>query len=103
MDHKDDPRLNSEIVCTNPLCWTTTEGQYIAETENLGGVVRPFDMVYQNITDAEIYKGFVLSRKPKFKGSFFFRRKNYHIGDLNLFYMNVRKNADTRVEAYFRQ
>jgi hypothetical protein len=37
----------------------------------------------------------------QFKGSFFFRKKNYHIGDLNLYYMNVRENAALRVEQYF--
>lgn len=96
-------QLNSEILCTNPLCWTTTEGQYAPKTLNLGGVVRPFTKVYPNITDAEVYQGVLLARKPKFKGSILFRRKNYHIGDLNLYYMNVRENARLRTEAYFRQ
>lgn len=103
LDHSDDKRLSKEIVCTNPLCWTTTEGQYVSKADNLGGVVRPFEKVYPAITDAEIYQGVLLSRKPKFKGSFLFRRKNYHIGDLNLFYMNVRKNVQTRTEAYLKR
>jgi len=103
LDHNADSRLNSEIVCTNPLCWTTTEGQYAPKSSNLGGVVRPFEKVYPAITDAEVYQGVLLARKPKFKGSILFRRKNYHIGDLNLFYMNVRQNAQTRTEAYFRE
>ncbi len=103
LDHSADTRLSKEIVCTNPLCWTTTEGEYVPKTGNLGGVVRPFEKVYPAITDAEVYQGVLLSRKPKFKGSFLFRRKNYHIGDLNLFYMNVRKNAQTRAEAYLKR
>lgn len=103
LEQKNADKFLSDILCTNPLCWTTTEGQYVPKTENLGGVIRPFEKVYPEVVDAEIYRGILLSRKPKFKGSFLFRRKNYHIGDLNLYYMNVRKNTHTRVDAYFRK
>lgn len=91
------------VVCTNPLAWTTIEGQYAPKTQNLGGVVRPFCAIRPQIVDAEVYNGILLASKPKFPGSFFFRRKNYHIGDLNLYYMNVRENARLRVEAFLRR
>lgn len=91
------------VVCTNPLTWTTSEGQYAPKSQNHGGVVRPFTSVLPEIVDAEIYEGVLLSCKPKFPGSAFFRRKNYHIGDLNLYYMNVRENAQERVQAYMRR
>ncbi len=91
------------VVCTNPLTWTTQEGQYAAKDKNLGGVVRPFSVVRPQIVDAEIHDGVLLSSKPKFPGSVLFRRKNYHIGDLNLYYMNVRENAQRRVGAFLRR
>jgi hypothetical protein len=91
------------IVCTNPLLWIVTEHEYAPKTLNKGGVVRPFERLYPGITDAEIHKGILLASKPKFKGSFFFRRKNYHIGDLNLYYMNVRENAQARAKAFSRR
>lgn len=100
---KNDPRLDKNIVCTNPLCWNTSEGKYCPKTDNKGGVVRPYSKIYSNIVDAEVYKGVLLSRKPKFKGSILFRRKNYHIGDLNLYYMNVRENAKVRAEAFYKR
>ena len=103
MAHKNDPRLDGNMMCTNPICWTIAEGQHCPKTDNKGGVVRPFEKIYPQIVDAEVYKGVLLSSKPKFKGSILFRRKNYHIGDLNLFYMNVRENAGTRADAYFRK
>jgi len=34
------------------------------------------------------------------RAAFFIRPKNYHIGDLNLFYLNIRENAALRVAAY---
>lgn len=103
LDHKSDPRLQSNIICTNPISWTTDEGKYAPKADNKGGVIRPFEKVYPQVVDAEIYKGILLSCKPKFKGSVLFRRKNYHVGDLNLYYMNVRENVALRTDAYFRK
>jgi hypothetical protein len=91
------------VVCTNPLTWTTTDGQYAPKSQNHGGVVRPFSSILPEIVDAEIHEGVLLSSKPKFRGSVFFRRKNYHIGDLNLYYMNVRENAQERAGAFMRR
>ncbi len=92
-----------EVVCTNPLTWTTTEGKYAAANSNLGGVVRPFCAVLPGITDAEVFQGILLATKPKFPGSILFTRKNYHIGDLNLYYMNVRENAQRRAKAFAKR
>lgn len=91
------------VICTNPLLWTTAEGQYASKEKNTGGVVRPFCAIRPQIVDAEVYRGILLASKPKFPGSFFFRRKNYHIGDLNLYYMNVRENAQMRAKAYLKR
>jgi hypothetical protein len=95
--------FETDVVCTNPLSWTTSENTYAAKSLNLGGVIRPFEKIYPQVTDAEVYKGILLARKPKFKGSILFRRKNYHIGDLNLYYLNVRQNAAERTKAYLRR
>jgi hypothetical protein len=96
-------RDEAGIVCTNPLNWSIAEGAYAAKETNRGGVVRPFCAIRPAITDAEVHEGLLLSIKPKFPGSFLFRRKNYHIGDLNLFYMNVRENAQQRAQAFLRK
>ncbi|MBK7938175.1 MAG: DUF3089 domain-containing protein [Lewinellaceae bacterium] len=92
-----------EIVCTNPLNWTTDEGRYAPKSANLGGVIRPFCAVRPQIVDAEVFQGILLSSRPKFPGSFFFRTKNYHVGDFNLYYMNVRENAQLRAKAYLKR
>lgn len=95
--------FETDVVCTNPLLWTTVEGKRASADANLGGVVQPFCAVRPNITDAEVYRGVLLARKPKFPGSFLLVRKNYHIGDLNLYYMNVRENAQTRVKSFLKR
>lgn len=88
------------VVCTNPLTWTTEEGKYAPRSMNTGAVIRSFCVTYPALCDAEVYNGILLCSKPKFPGSIFFRRKNYHVGDLNLYYFNVRQNAQARAAAF---
>lgn len=95
--------FETDVVCTNPLLWTTEEGRYAPRTENEGGVVRGFCQEIPQLADAEVYKGILLCTKPKFPGSILLLRKNYHIGDLNLYYLNVRNNARLRADAYYRR
>ncbi|MEZ4942170.1 MAG: DUF3089 domain-containing protein [Saprospiraceae bacterium] len=92
----------TDVVCTNPLAWNTREGAYSDKSLNRGAVLRTFCVTYPALCDAEVYKGVLLCSKPKFPGSIFFRRKNYHVGDLNLYYFNVRENAALRAEAFLR-
>ena len=94
--------LNEDVVCTNPLTWTTANKAYAAKTLNRGAVLRKFCVTYDQLCDAEVYNGILLCSKPKFPGSIFFRRKNYHVGDLNLYYFNVRENARARVQAFLK-
>jgi Protein of unknown function (DUF3089) len=92
-----------DVVCTNPLVWNTQPGLYTAKTANKGGVVTPFEKILPGLADAEVCHGILLCSKPKFPGSFLFVRKNYHIGDLNLYYMNVRENAALRAETFLKR
>lgn len=92
----------TEVICTNPLTWSLTEREYAKKSVNSGAVIRPFNTLRPQTTDAEVYKGVLLANKPKFPGSVLFVRKNYHIGDLNLYYMNVRENARSRAKMYLK-
>lgn len=86
---------------TNPLVWTTTN-EYVSANRNKGSVLRGFDKIIPNTTDAQIQKGVLWSSRPKFPGSVFYRSKNYHVGDMNLFYMNLRENIEQRIFAYLK-
>lgn len=94
--------LGDDILVTNPLNWTT-DGTYAPKSLNLGAVLNPFENIYTNASDAQGHKGILWASKPRFKGSLFFNRKNYHIGDFNIYYMNVRENAQARAAAYLEQ
>ena len=90
------------MVCTNPLTWSLTEKEYAKKSINSGAVIRPFNTLRPSVTDAEVYKGILLAAKPQFPGSVLLVRKNYHIGDLNLYYLNVRENAQVRAKTYLK-
>lgn len=88
----------SAIAVTNPLLWQNN-GDYAPPTLNKGGVLRNFNQIMPQLADAQIYKDILWVTKPKFPGSFLFNTKNYHIGDYNLFYLNIRENAMLRAKA----
>jgi hypothetical protein len=86
---------------TNPLSWTTMP-TYISSEKNKGSILRDFNKMIPHTTDAQIHNGILWVNKPKFPGAIFYRSKNYHIGDINLFYMNMRENIEQRIFSYFK-
>jgi len=91
------PPRNS--TCTNPLTWTT-DSNYVSEKCNKGGILKNFRHVIPNISDGQVKDGVLRINKPHFFLSPLFDYKNYHIVDYNLFYMNIRENAQLRVKEY---
>jgi hypothetical protein len=86
-------------LVTNPLNWTT-DSTYADKSMNMGAVLSKFNTVIPGVTDAQIHGGVLWIHKPHFPGSIFYRSKNYHIGDINLFYVNIRENLITRIRAF---
>ena len=89
---------DSSIV-TNPLTWTTTE-DYATRDLNIGSILSKFNTLVFRVADAQIHGNVLWIHKPHFPGSIFYRSNNYHVGDINLFYVNIRQNLRTRVAAY---
>jgi Protein of unknown function (DUF3089) len=84
---------------TNPLNWTTNE-LYAPRKLNKGSVLFKYNKVYKHTTDAHISNGFLYVKKPKFPWSFLYFSKNYHVGDINLFYLNIRENLQQRIRSF---
>lgn len=84
---------------TNPLTWTITN-EYAPRQLNRGAVLKDFNKVYKFVADAQVAGKVLWIRQPRFPGSFLLRMKNYHIADMNLFYVNMRENLQLRVSAY---
>jgi hypothetical protein len=87
-------------LVVNPLTWKTTD-EYAPRSLNKGGILTNFHKLVPEVVDAQIHDGVLWVKRPHFPGSFLIRTNNYHIGDINLFYLNIRENLRTRV-GYFR-
>jgi hypothetical protein len=70
---------------------------------NKGAVLTKFNDIRLHAADAQIHDGVLWLNRPHFPGSFLLAIKNYHIGDINLYYMNIRENVHARVNAYLNQ
>lgn len=90
-----------QIACVNPLSWKTDEVK-IPNAENKGAVLRGFDKIYPELVNAQVKDGLLWCDRPKFPGSWLIRTKNYHAGDLNLYYLNIRENVALRTEAFLK-
>ena len=90
---------DGDSYVTNPLTWTTTD-EYAPRKLNTGSVLIKFNKVYRNTTDAQTSNGLLYVRRPKFPWGFLYFTKNYHPGDINLFYFSIRKNIQQRILAF---
>jgi hypothetical protein len=86
-------------LVVNPLTWTTVN-EYASKTMNKGSVLRNFNKIYYKVADAKIHNDILWINNPHFPGSLFIRMKNYHIADINFFYLNIRGNLRQRVDAF---
>ena len=87
------------MVVVNPLSWTTDPG-YVSAEFNKGGVLRNFNKIVPGVSDAQIHKNILWTRKPDVPGKILLTTKNYHVGDINLYYMNIRENVATRIRSF---
>ncbi|HMW38806.1 MAG: DUF3089 domain-containing protein [Saprospiraceae bacterium] len=89
------------VLITNPLTWTSEPGKAGKEA-NLGMVINMSKPPIVGAVSAEIHRNILWSSKPHFRGSIFLWRRNYHKGDFNLYYMNVRQNARQRIRSFYK-
>jgi hypothetical protein len=92
---------NGGSFATNPLNWKTDE-TYAEKDLHRGSVLTKFNKLYFNTTDARISKGLLWVKKPKFPWSFLYLTRNYHVGDVNLFYINLRENITLRINEFLK-
>jgi Protein of unknown function (DUF3089) len=86
-------------IVVNPLSWIT-DTSYAPVSLHKGAVLTKFNRIEPLVNDAQVYKDLLWISRPKFPHSAFYKARNYHIGDINLFYMNVRENLRLRVAQY---
>jgi hypothetical protein len=88
-------------ACVNPLTWTTTST--IADFSDHSGAV-PFDFkaISKNALRAKIHGTllWIEFASNSMKRAFRHLGDNYHVSDVNLFYLDIRENAELRVKAF---
>ena len=85
---------------TNPIKWDESRSGSIEEHK---GLLFYDQKIYPNSVDIVIYDGLLWSSVPKgIKGSLLLKLiKNYHFGDVNLFWKDISENAKKRVESFY--
>lgn len=89
-----------KAIVTNPINWKTSN-QRESKQKNLGAIMRDFNKLVPKVVDAQIHGNVLWSCKPDVFGKWLFFKKDFHIGDINLFYQNIRMNIRTRTNSYF--
>lgn len=86
-------------VATNPINWTI-DGTPADYSENKGGLMPDFTLA-PNASNAKSVRGMLWIDKLNINvPAPFLLQKNWHIADYNLFWMNIRENAEKRVEVF---
>lgn len=90
---------DTSLIVINPVTWTT--GSEIAAKDlHKGAILYAFNTIAKHPNSTKVAGSALWISKPKFKGGVFYFQKNYHIGDFNLFYLNVREDVARRIRLY---
>lgn len=85
-------------VVINPVTWDTTS---IAKRELHKGFLYSNGKMYKNSFDTHISDGVIWISTPHFPYRFIaLMMRNYHSGDVNLFWEDIRENSLLRVKSY---
>lgn len=99
--YEGEPYVGRETyrsIVINPLSWTNAN-EYMPASANRGAVLFKFNKIGKGV-GAQVHNNILWTTKPRFFGNIFFSRKNYHIADINMFYMNIRQNVQTRIRMF---
>ena len=88
-----------DVIVTNPLTFNKLIPNASWDA-NKGGVLTNFNKLAKGVAEAKLTDKVLWTAKPKIFGSFLVKNPNYHIGDYNLYYVNVRENVIERMKAY---
>lgn len=92
----------SSAWVTNPLTWTGAD-VFAPNTLNRGAVLTQFNKVQPHLAGAAVHGNVLWIDKLHTTGGFLVRMKNFHIGDINLFYVNIRNDIRRRVGLFWKR
>ena len=90
------------LVLTNPLSWTISPEKSERST-NTGALLNTEKPLKNEVASARLENGVVYTDRLKFPGSRLIITKNYHRGDINLYYQSIQENLLIRLQAWSRE
>jgi hypothetical protein len=85
-------------ITSNPVTWDTTKTTELYQHK---GFLYSNKKIYKRALKVEITDGLVWSTNPIFPMRLFMSfMKNYHVGDINLFWQDIRENAELRTRTW---
>ena len=86
-------------VTTNPISWNTKNYSVYEEHK---GLLFKDGKIYSNSLKVQVSDGILWSTVPKIPGRIFLSIvKNYHYADINLFWLDISKNSQKRVDQWY--
>jgi hypothetical protein len=92
-------RLDTNIAVVNPVTWQTTN-EIVEKHKHKGAVLYNLQKSFPGIQETQAEGSGVWISRPRFPGSILYNTKNYHVGDINLFFIDIRENIKTRISQY---
>lgn len=98
----DTPQYNNWYkgkACINPVTWDTTT---VAPRDHHQGFLFSNGKLYEKSFETHLIDGAVWITTPRFPYRYLaFTMRNYHIGDVNLFWEDIRINSRNRTRKYW--
>lgn len=86
--------------CINPMSWDCS-GEVNDRKDHLGILTEKRKLKYKGKLTARVHKGLLWLDAPHVLGGKRLHKDNWHLGDYNLFYTNIKVNVEERVENFF--
>ncbi len=86
-------------VCVNPITWTLTKDTAAPFEKHKGMMLFDFNKKFANKISTTVKDGYLW---VKSKNALVRTRDNLHIGDINLFWYDIRANVKDRISAFWK-
>lgn len=95
--------FNKGTPTVNPITWSNVLEEESSPDQHLGIVMGKFILKHEGTVKATGKDGIVWVTKPDVPGKMFLLKKNWHIADYNMFWLNIRENVAHRKKLFWKQ
>jgi hypothetical protein len=97
-------KFTKGACCTNPLTWTTTDEELAPADRHRGSLPFTFDRIDSCMVRTQRHGSALWCDRPKKDGYMLIASgESYHVGDINLFWMDIREHVALQVKNYLEK